>query len=53
MVLGGNFDFAGSKIFDWLISTPMAEFQLKSFPAERQSEELMSKTNTENRPVVQ
>ncbi len=31
MVLGGNFDLPGSKIFDRLISTPVAEFQLKSW----------------------
>lgn len=52
MILGSDFNLSGFEIFHWLVSTAVAEFQLKSFTPQCQSEELMPQTNTKYGPVI-
>ncbi len=52
MVLGSDFNFSGFEIFHRLVSTPVAEFQLKSLTPQGQTKKLMPQTNTKNGPVI-
>src|SRR5581483_2422546 len=47
MVLRGNLDFAGFKIFDRLIGAAMAKFELEGFAAKSLAEDLVAETNAE------
>src|SRR6185437_7691549 len=49
MVVRGDFNLSGVQLLHWMISAVVAEFQLESLSAERNSCELMSKTNSEDR----
>ena len=49
VVLGGDLNFAGGKIFDRLIGATMAEFEFESLAAEGLSEDLVTQANPKNR----
>ena len=48
MILRRDFDFSGKKILDGMIASSVAEFEFIRFRAVRESNHLMSETNTEN-----
>jgi len=48
MILGGDFDLTGFQVFHGLIAAAMAEFEFEGFTTERLSQNLVTKTDTEN-----
>ncbi len=49
VVLSGNFDTAGFKVFHRLIPTPMAKFELEGFRTECLAENLVAEAYAKNR----
>ncbi len=51
MVLRRNFKLTGFKVFNGVISAPVAEFHFKGFCAERKRYHLMAEADSENREL--
>ena len=49
VIVRGDFNTAGRKVFYWLIPAAMAEFHLVGRAAQRRAEQLVAETNPENR----